>query len=71
MNLLLFIYEIDFDTHLHIIANNELDLEEHLRKDYNYRAIVFEDLTKSYGVCRFTDEAGNKEVTKCFYIKKI
>ncbi len=69
MNLLFFHLEINFGEDLKLIANNEVDLENHL-VERGFTNIKFEDLRTSYGTCSLKDQYGT-QIAKCFYITKI
>lgn len=69
MNLLFFHLEVDFGTDIKLVANNEVDLREHLTS-LDYTKIEFSDLQDSYGTCSLHDQYG-RQTAKCFYIKKI
>ena len=69
MNLLFFHLEVDFGTDVKLVANNVVDLTEHLEA-LGYTKIQFSDLQDSYGTCSLNDQYG-RQTAKCFYIKKI
>ena len=55
MNLLVFHLEVDFGEDLRLVANNEVDLENHLREK-GFTNIKFSDLRSSYGTCSLKDQ---------------
>lgn len=69
MNLLFFHLEVSFGEDIKIIANNEVDLEQHLLQA-GYTNIEFSDLKNSYGTCSLKNQYG-RETAKCFYVIKI
>jgi hypothetical protein len=69
MNLLIFHLAVDFGEDLTLVANNEVDLENHLIEK-GFTNIKFEDLRTTYGTCTFRTQYGT-EVAKCFYATKI
>lgn len=69
MNLLFFHLQIDFDSDLKLIANNEVDLENYLIEK-GYTNIEFSDLKTDYGTCSLKNQYG-KETAKCFYVEKV
>jgi hypothetical protein len=69
MNLLFFHLERDFNTTIRLVANNEVDLENHLIT-LGFKNISFSDLRTDYGTCSLKDQYGG-ETAKCFYITKI
>lgn len=68
-NLLHFHLENDFGDDLIVVANNEIDLEEHLNS-LGYTDVRFYDLQRSYGTCTLKNQYGT-ETAKCYYVKKI
>jgi hypothetical protein len=70
MNLLVFHLEADFGENLRLVANNEVDLENHLI-ERGFKDIKFTDLRTNYGTCSFRDKLDYKETAKCFYATKI
>jgi hypothetical protein len=69
MNLLFFHLEVSFGNDIKLIANNEIDLEQHLIS-VGYTSIEFSDLKTSYGTCSLKDQYG-RQTAKCFYVTKI
>jgi len=69
MNLLFFHLEIDFGTDIKLVANNEVDLEQHLLS-LGYTNIEFSDLRSNYGTCSLKNQYG-RETAKCYYVNKI
>ena len=69
MNLLVFNLERDFCDTIKLVANNEVDLENHLI-DLGFTNIEFSDLRTDYGTCSLKDQYG-RETAKCFYVTKI
>jgi hypothetical protein len=69
MNLLVFNLERDFCDTIRLVANNEVDLENHLI-DLGFKNIEFSDLRTDYGTCSLKDQYG-RETAKCFYVTKI
>ena len=69
MNLLFFHLEVDFNDDIKLVANNEVDLENHLT-ELGFTNILFSDLRTDYGTCSLKDQYG-RQTAKCFYIKKI
>jgi len=69
MNLLFFHLEVQFGEDLMLVANNKVDLENHLTK-LGYHSIKFSDLRTSYGTCSLKNEYG-RFTAKCFYVNKI
>jgi len=70
MNLLFFHLEVDFGKDLILVANNEVDLKDHLAKK-GYSQFEFSDLQTTHGTCSMRDRFNNRETAKCFYIPKI
>lgn len=70
MNLLFFHLESDFGEDLRLVANNEVDLENHLI-ERGFTNIEFSDLRTNYGTCFLTDKLGHRDTAKCFYVTKI
>lgn len=69
MNLLFFHLEVDFGEDIKILANNEVDLENHLIEK-GFTSIEFSDLRTDYGTCSLKNQYG-RETAKCFYVKKV
>jgi hypothetical protein len=69
MNLLFFHLERDFCDTIRLVANNEVDLENHLI-GLGFTNIEFSDLRTKYGTCSLKDQYG-RETAKCFYVTKI
>ena len=69
MNLLVFNLERDFCDTIRLVANNEVDLENHLIT-LGFTNISFSDLRTDYGTCSLKDQYG-RETAKCFYVTKI
>jgi len=69
MNLLFFHLERNFCDTIKLVANNEVDLENHLIA-LGFTNISFSDLRADYGTCSLKDQYGT-EYAKCFYITKI
>jgi len=67
MNKLYFNLERDFNDPIVLIANNEVDLENHLTS-LGYTNISFSDLKMYYGTCSLKDMYGSY-VAKCHYVK--
>ena len=70
MNLLFFHLEVDFGEDIKLIANNEVDLKEHLTEK-GFKNIDFTDIRTDNGECGLTDQYNNREYAKCFYVTKI
>jgi hypothetical protein len=70
MNLLFFHLESEFGQDIRLIANNEVDLKNHLA-DLGYKNIDFDNLLTDYGECGLTNQHSNREYAKCFYVKKV
>lgn len=70
MNLLFFHLEVNFGEDLRLVANNEVDLENHLM-ERGFTNIEFSDLRTNYGTCSLKDKLGYRETAKCFYVTKI
>jgi hypothetical protein len=69
MNLLVFNLERNFCDTIKLVANNEVDLENHLI-GLGFTNIEFSDLRTDYGTCSLKDQYG-RETAKCFYVTKI
>jgi hypothetical protein len=69
MNLLVLHLENDFGEDLRLVANNEVDLENHL-VTLGYTEIKFSDLRTHYGTCSMKTMYG-RETAKCVYCQKI
>lgn len=69
MNLLFFHLERDFCDTIKLVANNEVDLENHLIT-LGFTDIRFSDLKTDYGTCSLKDQYG-RETARCFYVTKI
>ena len=68
MNKLYFNLERDFNTNIVLIANNEVDLENHLIS-LGYTNIYFSDIRHDdYGTCSLKDVYGSY-IAKCYYVK--
>ena len=67
MNKLYFNLERDFNTNIVLIANNEVDLENHLIS-LGYTNISFSDIRHDYGTCSLKDVYGSY-IAKCYYVK--
>jgi hypothetical protein len=67
MNKLYFNLERDFNTNIVLIANNEVDLENHLIS-LGYTNISFSDTRHDYGTCSLKDIYGSY-TAKCYYVK--
>ena len=70
MNLLFFQLEADFGEDLKLVANNEVDLENHLTQ-IGFKDVKFSNLRTNYGTCVLRDKLDYKETAKCFYVTKI
>ena len=69
MNLLVFNLERNFHDTIKLVANNEVDLENHLIS-LGFTNIKFSDLRTDYGTCSLKDQYGT-ETAKCYYVTKI
>ena len=69
MNLLFFHLEVKYGTDIKLVANNEVDLEQHLLS-MGYTNIEFSDLKYDYGTCSIKDMYG-RQTAKCYYVTKI
>jgi len=69
MNKLYFELDRDFNEPIILIANNEIDLENHLIS-LGYTNISFSDLRHYYGTCSLKDMYGVC-VAKCYYVKTV
>lgn len=70
MNLLFFHLEVHFGQDIRLVANNEVDLKDHL-VGLGFKDINFDNLLTDYGECGLTDQYNEREYAKCFYVKKI
>jgi hypothetical protein len=69
MNLLVLHLENDFGEDLRLIANNEVDLENHLNT-LGFTDVRFSDLRAHYGTCQMKDTY-DSYTAKCIYCKKV
>lgn len=69
-NLLVFHLDNDWGEDLHLIANNQRDLEDYIIKELEAKDVEFNDLDASYGTCSYKTQYG-RETAKCFYAKYI